>query len=175
MISTYLMKSVEGRDIKGIRGALKGIIDSDPAFISAGGGICEFDEAVSFILRRGIQEHELFDAHDDQYLQEDRREMWTREYYFKVLNYLSHNFSRERIDHLKEVGRAVMADDKVYREKSAAIPPKGEKKKEVPLHKEQDTIQTTGSKGKKGSIVPVMLIIAAVCLLLLLARLFWRM
>lgn len=94
----YLEQAIVQRNLDDLRGALKGIIENDPGFQTG-----RYDAAVRYAQSKGMT---VYETHDPQYTM--RQDNWDEAYFYLVLTYLTYNFSQQRIDHLKEVGRAVM-------------------------------------------------------------------
>lgn len=109
---SYLESAVEKRSIEDIRGALKGIIDADPAFLTG-----RFDEALRYLHDRGL---DVYEPDNPEFPM--RESGWDKAYFSLVLTHLSYNFSAARIAHLRAVGAQVMADDPVYRPQETAAP-----------------------------------------------------
>jgi hypothetical protein len=98
-IDKTLEKSVHTQDILGIRNVLATFITQDQGFST---GI--FDEKVKYCLNQGIREDELFEKFNEEQF-EGASEKWTNEYYALQRTRFRANFSRERLAHLKKVGR----------------------------------------------------------------------
>ena len=103
-ISEYLRESIASGNIKEIRGALLGYVDADPAFKSQA-----FEDAVNYVSSKKIN---VFEEHDPRY-QADAES--NQERYYQIKMNLRCNFSQERVQELKEVGRLCMKDDPVYK------------------------------------------------------------
>lgn len=102
MLRRYL--NAQPRDMYDIVGALMGYIDADPAFRTS-----DFDEAVKYVLNHGVSEKELYAEFDPDRGFEEDESKWDKEYYSYARVYLTDNFCRKRIDHVKKVA------GKVYR------------------------------------------------------------
>lgn len=91
-LTNAFYKAVEEKNISRVRIMMKNSLLVDPTFD-------EFDEmeteAASYI-------DNLYEEHDGKEMVEDKSK-WTDEYMHKVMTDVLFNFSRERIDHLKEV------------------------------------------------------------------------
>ena len=94
-----ILSAVEKRSITNIRSALKGNINEDMNFSK---GV--FSESLNYVFQHGITKSELFDEHDGAVF-DLNKDNWTREYFNSVMADLLFNFSEERINHIKQVGR----------------------------------------------------------------------
>lgn len=94
-----ILSAVEKRSITNIRSALKGKITEDMNFSK---GV--FSESLNYVFQHGITKSELFDEHDGTVFDLNKNN-WTREYFNSVMADLLFNFSEERINHIKQVGR----------------------------------------------------------------------
>lgn len=108
--SDYLLNSIEKRDVKAIRGALNGYIDSDPAFKTT-----RFDEAVGYVQSKGIQ---VFEKMDDELPIPDGP--YSESLFYEIRAGLQSNYSKERVEALKKIGKSCMQNAKVYNDIGAA-------------------------------------------------------
>ena len=164
MFSQYLEASISNRDIKGIRGALKGIIDGDPAFKTG-----RYDSAVQYIIENGISESEIYEPNDTKYAQLPPSE-WSKDYYYKVLTYLSYNFSRARIEHLRAVGSSKMAGDAVYggsQKKTPVSAPDTAHSRGAETPKKAERQQTNGMKYV---VIGIVVLALAVLLIVMIGK-----
>lgn len=148
---SYLESAVEKRSTEDIRGALKGIIDADPAFLTG-----RFDEAVAYLNGLGI---DVYEPHNPDFAMEETG--WDKAYFSLVLTQLSYNFSAERVRHLRAVGAQVMEDDPVYR------PP--EVLRSAPQPEAIPKSQASTGKKRQFPAVPMLAVLIAL-LVLILAR-----
>lgn len=100
MLRRYL--NAQPRDMYDIVGALMGYIDADPAFRTS-----DFDEAVKYVLNHGVSEKELYAEFDPGHDFEEDESKWDKKYYSYARVYLTDNFCRKRIDHVKKVAGKV--------------------------------------------------------------------
>lgn len=100
MLRGYL--NAQPRDMYDIVGALMGYIDADPAFRTS-----DFDEAVKYVLDHGVSEKELYAEFDPDRGFEEDESKWDKKYYSYARVYLTDNFCRKRIDHVKKVAGKV--------------------------------------------------------------------
>lgn len=90
-------------DVDALRGILVGIINRDPTFATK-----RYEEALNYIIDRG-----LINIYDDrgniklpgEY--EVETNGWNKEYYRKLLAWLSQNYTKERVKYIKQVGAKV--------------------------------------------------------------------
>lgn len=103
-ISDYLHESIQNKNIREIRKAILAYIEIDPAFKTK-----SFDEAVKYAEARGFN---VYEPHDPNV---DSAGGATREEDFYMLQIaLSRNFSRERVQNIKALGKAYMQYADVY-------------------------------------------------------------
>jgi len=105
IISDYLNESIRSGEIREIRGALLGYIDTDPGFRTN-----DFFEAAKYAER--MYGKPIFDKHDPEIFSEGNRP--DRERFYEIRAALTSNFSKERIEELKTVGRRCMMHADVY-------------------------------------------------------------
>jgi hypothetical protein len=98
-INEMLDNALKTKDTQGVRDTLITFIMQDEGFSK---GI--FDEKVAYCLHHGISEAELFTAYDGAVLNTNAGE-WTEAYYSSLKTKLRANFSRERLEHLRKVGK----------------------------------------------------------------------
>ena len=103
-VSERLKTAVKAKDITAIRDCLWSRIVLDPNFTKG------FPESWEYCLDNGIAEAELYESHDGRPLPEDI----TDDNFSALSGQLRTNFSRERLDAIKRIGRALYppkADD----------------------------------------------------------------
>lgn len=94
--NSFLQKAVESGDADRVRGALVGIIQSDPGFRTG-----ELENALAYVKAHGINP---FDTQDDPQLPMTNER--TLSYFASAVTYLRANFTQNRLKHVQEVGRA---------------------------------------------------------------------
>jgi len=94
-VSNNLANAVSSRDIQSVRDSLSACIVFDPNLTGA------FPEGLQYCLEHGIAEDELYEKHDGRSL--DRAE--TLDAFSDLCGELGSNFSRERIEAIKVLGR----------------------------------------------------------------------
>jgi hypothetical protein len=97
-ITDAFRKAVSSGDIRGVRIMMKDSLLVDPSFI-------EFNEMNNFA--RDLSG--LYDKHDESELNNDKS-AWNDDYMSEVMVQVVYNFSRKRIEHLKEVVRKLRPD-----------------------------------------------------------------
>ena len=90
------------RDMYDIVGALIGYLNADPWFETN-----DFEEAIDYVLSRGVSENDLFSSFDPDVDYESDQTKWDEEYYSFARVYLKDNFCRKRIDHVREVAHKI--------------------------------------------------------------------
>lgn len=96
-VSEKLKTAVKAKDISAIRDCLWSRIVLDPNFTKG------FPESWKFCLDNGIAEAELYEPHDGRPLPEDVSD----DNFSALSGQLRTNFSRERLDAVKRIGRAL--------------------------------------------------------------------
>jgi hypothetical protein len=119
-INVTLDKAIGARDFRELRDALVTYIVQDPGCAR---GV--FDGKVGYCLQQGITEGDLFEAHNGVSLESDASR-WTKEYHASLCTEFRANFSKERLAHLKLVGK------KVYSPVAATTSAGGDVKKNSP-------------------------------------------
>lgn len=102
--SEYLKESLESGDIREIRNALLAYVDVDPAFKDR-----VFQDAIDYVTKRGFN---VYEPHDPGLFAEEG--VPDKDRFYQVQTGLRHNFSRERVQQLIDIGRRCMADAPVY-------------------------------------------------------------
>ena len=103
-ISDYLHEGIQNKNIREIRKAILAYIEIDPACKTK-----SFDEAVKYAEDRGFT---VYEPHDPKV---DSTEGATQEEKFYMLQIaLSRNFSKERVQKIKALGRSCMQNANVY-------------------------------------------------------------
>ena len=109
-ISEELKKDVAEKNIAAIRDDLWSCIAFDCNFTR------EFKWAWDYCLEKGITEQEIYEPHDGRNLSSES----TKENFDKLCGELGSNFSKERLDKIREIGRKLYPptqnDDKQLRE-----------------------------------------------------------
>jgi hypothetical protein len=98
-INNTLDEAIRSRDIKAIRNVLTTSMVQDPGFSK---GV--FEERLKRCLAAGISDSELFETFEGSAINSEPN-TWTRDYYAKERTKFRYNFSLERLEHLKKVGR----------------------------------------------------------------------
>lgn len=106
--NSFLKRSVDeyknGSKINKVRTALIGIISSDPGFKSN-----KYEEAIKYVEKNGVSLDILFENLDENNVPKmnNDRQQWDRTYFAKASINCERNFCRQRIEHLKDVGKDV--------------------------------------------------------------------
>jgi hypothetical protein len=98
-IRQTLNEAVSARDIETIRNVLTTSMVQDPGFSS---GV--FEERLKRCLDSGISHSELFVPFEGAAISKDPQ-AWTKDYYAAQRTEFRYNFSLERLEHLKRIGR----------------------------------------------------------------------
>jgi hypothetical protein len=98
-INETLDKAIRLKDIETIRNILTTSMVQDPGF---GKGV--FEERLKRCLAAGISDSELFVPFEGSAVNKDP-DAWTKDYYAGQRTEFRYNFSLERLEHLKKVGR----------------------------------------------------------------------
>ncbi len=94
-VSEKLIKAVSEKNIIAIRDALWSRITLDPNFTKG------FQESWQYCLDNGIRENDLYEAHDGRNLSDEV----TNDNFSNLCGQLRTNFSKERLDRIKQIGR----------------------------------------------------------------------
>ena len=94
-VSEKLKKAVLEKDLVSIRDGLWSRIALDPNFTKG------FSESWNYCIENGISESDLFEKHDGRPMSDEI----TNESFSALCGELSTNFSKERLDKIKEIGR----------------------------------------------------------------------
>ncbi len=108
-VNTDLKELVKAKNIKGVRMSLLTAISKDKNFSGS------FEESWRYCLDNGISDSEIFEPHDGRDMSNDT----TEDNFKKLRNQLSTNFSRERLDYVKKIGRKLYPkteDEKITKE-----------------------------------------------------------
>lgn len=92
----YMEKAICNKNLIEIHNELCSLIHKDPVFKST-----IFDDALEYLQREGIQD--VIETHNKRPFRE--KDKWTKEYWGMVMSDLMFNFSNERIEHIKEIGK----------------------------------------------------------------------
>lgn len=98
MNNQNIIDAVAKRNITNIRSVLKSCMSQDPNFSRN-----IYQEALEYILSNSIARENLFDQPDNETFK--GKQEWDKSYLDSVMGDLLFNFSEERINHIKEVGR----------------------------------------------------------------------
>jgi hypothetical protein len=98
-INKTLDEAIRGKDIKTIRNILTTSMVQDPGFSK---GV--FEERLKRCFASGVSSQDLFEPFAGTAINEDPNG-WTKDYYAELRTEFRYNFSLERLDHLKKVGR----------------------------------------------------------------------
>lgn len=107
-VSSFLERSVSeyksNNKISKVRTAIIGIISADPAFNTS-----RYDDAINYVQEKGILLSILFENLDESKFPSinNDKSQWNTEYFAKATIYCENNFCKERINHLREVGKKV--------------------------------------------------------------------
>lgn len=133
--SNPLRQAVESGDAYKVRGALIGIIQADPGFQTG-----KLDDAISYAESHSVSP---FEAQNDPQLPMNSEETWDSAYFASSVTYLRENFTKERLEHVRKVGRKTHPE--VARPAEQAIPtgftaredsrPKKEKGRRMPSNR----------------------------------------
>jgi hypothetical protein len=99
-LSDKFKEWVRKKDTMAIHIHLKNLIAADPTF-------SEFDNCVKYAKEKGIT---IFEAHDNKMPINNNKDEWNKDYFNRQSLRLVSNFSRERINHLREVVKVVYKD-----------------------------------------------------------------
>jgi hypothetical protein len=94
-INKEIKNYVSAKNIEGIRADLWIYIGIDPNFTK------DFIENLNYCLRNGISESELYENHDNRHMSDEV----TNDNFAKLCDQLRINFSKERLEKIKEIGR----------------------------------------------------------------------
>ena len=94
-VSEKLKEAVSSRDYVGIRDALWSRIALDPNFSKG------FPESLNYCLEQGILEKDLYEEHDNRPMSDEI----FNDNFSALCGELSTNFSKERLEKIKEIGR----------------------------------------------------------------------
>lgn len=98
-LSEKFINAVDEQDLIKARVIIKGSLVIDPTFK-------ETDEYINYASKKMA---DLFDEHDNEEFINDSL-LWDEDYMNKELNNLMYNFSRERINHIKDICRYLYKD-----------------------------------------------------------------
>ena len=99
--NNLLKKEVANKDENAVRGALFAIILSEPSFQNK-----EVYQAIKYAEDNGV---DVYQEHNPSIEIIEDSTKWNSEYFGKVANQLTRNFSKERLSHLEKVGKKVYA------------------------------------------------------------------
>lgn len=95
--SNSLRQAVENGNADKVRGVLTGIIQADPGFRTG-----KLEDAVQYAENCGVSP---FEEKNDPQLPMNSEETWDLVYFAASVTYLRENFTKERLDHVRRVGR----------------------------------------------------------------------
>ena len=109
-VTEKLKEAVSLRDYVGIRDALWSRIALDPNFSKA------FPESWNYCLEQGILEKDLYEEHDNHPMSDEV----SNDNFSALCGELSINFSKERLDKIKEIGRKLYpaTEEKIHSQTS---------------------------------------------------------
>lgn len=97
-MNNTIKKYADENDIEGLKFAFKDMLDVDPSFN-------EFLEEYNYVLKNG-----LFEPHRSLSGLNNDKSVWDKSYWIRIKRDLLENFSKERIDHMREVAKVIYAD-----------------------------------------------------------------
>lgn len=89
--TNFMKKAVEEGNVDRVRGALTGVIQSDPGFETK-----DFDQALAYVRSNGI----------NPFVEENDPTLPLTDDFSTALTYLRNNFTQERLEHIRKVGKA---------------------------------------------------------------------
>lgn len=97
---------IRNADLDVLRGVLVGIINRDPTFATT-----RYQEALDYICRE--KKINIWDSEKRNLIGEYEipSNEWDKEYFRRLLAWLSQNFVQERVDYIKKVGERVYAEE----------------------------------------------------------------
>lgn len=98
-ISKELIEAVNSKNVTLVRIILKNSLIMDPTFK-------EFDEEIAYAEKNINNLYEEYDGYE----LEENKSKWNKDYMDEQLNNLLYNFSKKRINHLKDICRVVYED-----------------------------------------------------------------
>lgn len=119
MIGTILREFIhdlcDKEDYVGLRNCMVSIIRDDPTFVSG-----DYDDAYKCVKENGIDD--IFQPYKKVpgELGDKDKSQWDEKYYLERSHALIENFSRERFEHVKEVGEYVYRDKPTVGKEKAA-------------------------------------------------------
>jgi hypothetical protein len=117
-IDDMLNKAIAEKDLRQIRQILSVFITGDQSFSKAA-----LEDKIGYCVRMGFSESELFEEFDGVPFNENSDE-WDEAYFTKQRVKFDSNFSRERLEHLKRVGKKLFLEPaKEERRYSSTKPP----------------------------------------------------
>lgn len=105
--NSFLRQAVQNHHLGNIRSALVGIIQSDPLYETK-----DLDEAIKYLHDEGIDIVKEDIDPDPQLPINNNRAEWTSDYFATALVYLRNDFTKKRLEHVKEVSIATHEDMK---------------------------------------------------------------
>ena len=148
-MNNYLVTAIEKKDKIAIKNALCGIIRNDPSFVTI-----EFDSACKYADKE--MKGTLYEEHDSENFK--TKDEWDNVYFSYQIASLMSNFSKERMTHIKAVGR------QVYEEKYLDA----QKKKTKIITTKMNSEDTNGGINTKK--LPLIVIAAVLIVIYLLVQ-----
>lgn len=100
-------KYINDKEFIALRGILVGIINRDPTFATK-----RFEEALDYICSNlNVWEDTSKKLPEEYELEQDK---WDKEYFHKQLAWLSQNFTHERVELIKKIGKSVYASENTW-------------------------------------------------------------
>lgn len=137
-VSEKLKKAVSEKDYVAIRDALWSRIALDPNFTKG------FPESLEYCYQNGISENDLFEKHDERPMSDEV----TNDNFSSLCGELSTNFSKERLEKIKEIGRKLYP---VKEEKPVSQNPY----KSTETHRQTTASSSSGESGDSGLLLAV--------------------
>lgn len=132
-VSEKLKKAVSEKDYVAIRDALWSRIALDPNFTKG------FPESLEYCYQNGISENDLFEKYDERPMSDEV----TNDNFSSLCGELSTNFSKERLEKIKEIGRKLYP---VKEEKPVSQNPY----KSTETHRQTTASSSSGESGDSG-------------------------
>lgn len=119
-VSEKIKQSVASKDIRAVRDGLWSCIVLDPNLTKS------FADCWAYCKDNGISEDELYEKHDNRPMSDEISD----ENFSQLCGQLSTNFSKERLDKIKEIGRKLypLEEDKSPRKEESLVDMIQEKK-----------------------------------------------
>lgn len=160
--SNSLRQAVESGNAYKVRGALIGIIQADPGFQTG-----RLDDAISYAESHGVSP---FEAQNDPQLPMSSEEAWDSAYFASSVTYLRENFTKDRLEHVRKVGRKTHPE--VARPTEQAIPTDFTARKDSQPKKEKGRRMPSNCPGPAAphKLALALLVLAAIVVVVVLVR-----